>query len=91
MLSGLIAKLIEEVLVSLEASELIVIFLLLLGQIRLDESPEFGSIFLLDFAPLIDKMSIFLQEIDPFLRVGRNTVVLVTLFNPRTSCVWEPI
>ena len=39
--------------------------------------PEFGGIFLLDFAPLIDKVSIFLQEIDSFLRVGRNRVVLV--------------
>lgn len=41
------------------------------------ELPEFGSIFLLDFATLIDKMSIFLQKIDSFLRVGRNRVVLV--------------
>ena len=39
--------------------------------------PEFRSIFLLDFAPLVDEMAVPLQEVDPFLRVGSDTIVLI--------------
>ena len=39
--------------------------------------PEFRCIFLLDFTPLIDKMTVLLQEFNAFLSVHSNAVILV--------------
>ena len=39
--------------------------------------PEFRRVLHLDLASLVDKVAVFLEEVDALLSVGRNVVVLV--------------